>query len=83
MKRFLSGIDEIEPKWKRTMVFTESALETIGQMYCATSILKSHVRKSYRNEGSRLDQIGVEQGRSIEENEPILCQENWLSRQMD
>jgi putative endopeptidase len=35
-ERILSGTDEIKPRWKRAMSFTESALgEALGQIYCA------------------------------------------------
>lgn len=35
-ERTLSGTDEIKPRWKRAMAFTESALgEALGQLYCA------------------------------------------------
>ena len=35
-ERVLTGTDEIKPRWKRAMAFTESALgEALGQLYCA------------------------------------------------
>lgn len=35
-EKTLSGTDEIKPRWKRAMTFTESALgEALGQLYCA------------------------------------------------
>lgn len=35
-EKTLSGTDEIKPRWKRAMAFTESALgEALGQLYCA------------------------------------------------
>jgi predicted metalloendopeptidase len=35
-ERTLSGTQEIKPRWKRAMAFTESALgEALGQLYCA------------------------------------------------
>jgi putative endopeptidase len=35
-EKTLSGTDEIKPRWKRAMAFTESALgEALGQIYCA------------------------------------------------
>lgn len=35
-EKTLSGTDEIKPRWKRAMTFTESALgEALGQIYCA------------------------------------------------
>ena len=35
-ERTLSGTDEIKPRWKRAMAFTESTLgEALGQIYCA------------------------------------------------
>jgi len=35
-QKTLSGTDEIKPRWKRAMAFTESALgEALGQIYCA------------------------------------------------
>jgi putative endopeptidase len=35
-EKVLSGTDEIKPRWKRAMAFTESALgEALGQLYCA------------------------------------------------
>jgi putative endopeptidase len=35
-EKTLSGTDEIKPRWKRAMEFTESALgEALGQLYCA------------------------------------------------
>jgi len=34
-ERILTGTDEIKPRWKRAMAFTESALgEALGQIYC-------------------------------------------------
>jgi len=34
-ERVLSGTEEIKPRWKRAMTFTESALgEALGQIYC-------------------------------------------------
>jgi putative endopeptidase len=36
-ERTLMGTQEIKPRWKRAMAFTESALgEALGQMYCAS-----------------------------------------------
>lgn len=35
-ERILSGTDEIKPRWKRAMAFTENALgEALGQVYCS------------------------------------------------
>ena len=35
-ENILAGTNEIKPRWKRAMAFTESALgEALGQMYCA------------------------------------------------
>lgn len=35
-ERTLSGTEEMKPRWKRAMAFTESALgEALGQLYCA------------------------------------------------
>ena len=35
-ERICSGTDEIKPRWKRAMAFTEAALgEALGQIYCA------------------------------------------------
>jgi putative endopeptidase len=35
-ERILSGTDEIKPRWKRAMAFTETALgEALGKLYCA------------------------------------------------
>ena len=35
-EKILSGTQELKPRWKRAMAFTESALgEALGQMYCA------------------------------------------------
>lgn len=35
-EKTLSGTDEIKPRWKRAMAFTETALgEALGQLYCA------------------------------------------------
>jgi len=35
-QRTLTGTQEIKPRWKRAMVFTEAALgEALGQLYCA------------------------------------------------
>eukprot|EP00978_Attheya_sp_CCMP212_P018763 scaffold51832_cov57-Attheya_sp.AAC.8 len=35
-ERVLTGTEEIKPRWKRAMAFTESALgEALGQLYCA------------------------------------------------
>jgi len=35
-EKTLSGTEEIKPRWKRAMAFTESALgEALGQIYCA------------------------------------------------
>jgi len=35
-EKVLAGTDEIKPRWKRAMAFTESALgEALGQIYCA------------------------------------------------
>jgi len=35
-ERVLSGTEEIKPRWKRAMTFTESALgEALGQIYCS------------------------------------------------
>jgi len=49
-ERVLKGTEEIKPRWKRAMAFTESALgEALGQMYC----------KKYFDEGCKEKALAI------------------------
>ena len=46
-EKILAGTNEIKPRWKRAMAFTESALgELLGQMYCAKYFDESCKKKA-------------------------------------